>query len=201
MTFNQRTSFLIQSYFGRCSALPVYVRVLQLVYKHAFREKHLVSPDGEQLLLKSRDFRHRLWWECFRFKSDYAKRRRLGLLHVFPGSLVHWEDIFCDTYGVYWRLFKDTCSSLSEWMEGFPAFCRNICRQCGLWDAGLNVSSLGDPCGGFLDRDSDPEALATKRRKTCGYRWEDFPSSHCDDALYAPSTWEKTSGCFVIISD
>ena len=126
-----------------------------------------------------------MWWEVFKEKSDYTKRRQEKLLHAFSGNFTHWENIFCDYFGVDWRLTRDICKSLTEWMQHFPGFARSTCKSCGLF------FPVNDPAS-EVEKPTEPPQ---KHQKTKQHKLEDLPASHADVFLgQAVLLWDNPFG-------
>lgn len=118
-------------------------------------------------------------------------RRQENLLHAFSGNFTHWENIFCDHFGVDWRIVRDACASLGEWMHHFAGFAKRTCEYCGIF---YPVCELEPDLG-----KSEPPQ---KQRKTKHHRLEDLPESHVDDSLDQPAlSWDSPVNHFVIVSD
>ena len=134
--------------------------MFDVIFKHAWREFAGSSPTGVNFLAKSRLFRNRMWWEVFKVKRDYYRRRQENLVHAFSGPFTQWEDIFCDYFGVDWRVARDSCKSLFEWMGHFPQFASSTCRSYGLFCPG------GDSGSEEPKQEQEPPQKAQKIKHT-----------------------------------
>ena len=104
----------------------------------------------------------------------------------------HWEDVFCEYFGVWWRTKRDECASLRDWMCHFDDFCHHVCQK---WD---------------LPVPAPPPELAPdvacevpcKRPRVQKYRIEDLPAHHelegIDEDIFS---WDTRAKRFVIVCD
>eukprot|EP00973_Karenia_brevis_P040527 5604275-Karenia_brevis.AAC.1 len=64
MTFNVRSSHLIQHWFRNGGVKMIHERILQAVYKSAWKETWFTVDDGDYPLMRLRQYRDRTWWEA-----------------------------------------------------------------------------------------------------------------------------------------
>ncbi|CAK0874635.1 unnamed protein product [Prorocentrum cordatum] len=193
MTANARTSALIRKWMQVHSICPICVRVLKSVFKNAWREISLPCSAGAELLRKSPIFRARDWWEQYKHAKEYKKPLRLSMVHATGGNFSHWEDVFCDYFGVDWRSVRDGYHSLQEWMRHFGEFSAWICRQWGLPVVGCVRATTEAVVQDY----PPPKRLRAKR-----YTLEELPATHAAINFHdEPINWEAGAGRFIIICD
>ena len=97
MMYNQRTAQFISRMFVSIGRKPIFITVLELVFKQAWREKTLPANGNFNYLRISREYRNRCWWKSIKdIPSQHAKER---LTHVGMGPRCEWEDILCMVFG------------------------------------------------------------------------------------------------------
>ena len=193
MIYNKRSSTLIVAWLEKFSIKPLYIRVVHTVFKHAWRERTFPAHGGTNFLAKSRTFRDRLWWDMFKHRPDYARRREEDMVHAVGGNFSHWEDLFCDILGTNWRAVRDSCDSRPAWMHYFGEFCRAACQRGKLpCITGARATSASPVAVGA--------SLAAKRAKTKHFRLDNLPATHGGDSQ-AVCAWDAGGSRFIIVSD
>lgn len=113
MAYNQRTALLIYSTFRRTNCTMLRQKIIQALYKEAWRERTQTSHRGN-LLSIIRSARSRIWWEAVR--SDPPQKRQKGYTkHEKQGPNQMWEDPLVATIGLNWRGTRDQLLEPAEW--------------------------------------------------------------------------------------
>ena len=131
--FNQRTAHSIYGWFRKCGVMMMHHRVLQSVFRSAWRERMVVFTDGAAPLDWARRFRDVPYW----LVCTVLPRERRAAEHVTQrrqGHRIAWEDVFVSVWGPDWRSIRDTCADCRAWSERCLPFTQQICQ---LWDLPL----------------------------------------------------------------
>ena len=186
MSYNIRTSVLIKIWFCQHGKQPMYYRALLAVFKNAWRERSLPTHGAENYLSLSREFRCRAFWDIV--KDMGRARLSSGIVHAGIGPRTEWEDVLCIELGNTWRLKRDTCSSMQDWLKMFPHFASSLCKRWGLPVFG-NAGEQGQ----------EPMASPLVKRRKVLHPLEDLPKHHGDEC--PPVNWRRERGCSCFIVD
>ena len=107
MAYNRRTATLIQGWFESFGVLPLYLRVIDAVFRNSWAERGRLHGALPNFLACCREFRCRAWWESIR--DLRGQRVEEGFVHAGKGPRCKWEDVFCVAFGVNWRHCRDRC--------------------------------------------------------------------------------------------
>ena len=185
MQYNKRTHALIVKWLSENRIVPLFCKILHAVFKSAWREKCLTSHGGINYLSLCRNFRTRAWWEGI--KDLHYYRSRVGLVFEGTGHVREWEEVFCDTLGMFWRSTRDACTSFNDWKTYWPSFRQKAAQVYGM-------PLLANWC----ESPRHPPDV-TKERRTSRLRLADIPAAHGDDLPHI--SWNHDRDSFVLVVD
>ena len=165
----------------------MFVKVLEVVFKMAWRELTYPKIGSINYLAVSREFRNRLWWEGI--KDLKYMRSQAGLVHSSMGGRTEWEDVLVKAFGVSWRHMRDECPSLGAWLRLLPRFVEVTCNEWG----------LPLPSAANKQDDSACAGPPGKRLRTTTTQTLQVPTVHGENCTHI--TWERAAGCFAFIVD
>ena len=129
--YNHRSAHCIYEWFRKCRVMMMHQRVLQAVFRNAWREVAVRFRGDNAPLDWSRRYRDAMYWQTctalprrVRATEQVVQRRQ--------GHRVAWEDVLVEGLGSDWRSLRDSCRDWHEWNTHCRPFVHDLCVRWGL---------------------------------------------------------------------
>ena len=131
MQYNIRTARLIEHWLAVSGTPPLFLRIIRILYRAAWRENCIRVGNGDTPLAWLREARSALWWSTCCAMGRSARYKH-GIMQQASGHSVMWEDMFVEFLGLEWRQARSACRSYSDWRAGETSFAEKVCEKWGL---------------------------------------------------------------------
>ena len=142
--YMHRTARKIEGWYHASHVGMCHHKVLQNVFRAAWKESHCTVECGDAPLLEARTYRDRIWWHSIK-DVRYSHRAREGCLQRRPGDVPAWEDPLVTVFGLDWHEMRSRCADKSEWLRLERQFINSCCaeRSLPVWRRSQMASSQG----------------------------------------------------------